>query len=85
MIVDRSDLERLLYTIAVTMTKMVRAVLLRGRISAGNLHFYWEIWTKATSQKSPVQKAGKSYLLFLSPPFKTSSPKLNYTFLWGAE
>jgi hypothetical protein len=82
---NRSDLERLLYTITVAMIKTVRAVMLRRQISAANLCFHWEIWNKATPQKSPVQKARELYLLFLSPPFKTSSPKLNYTFLWGTE
>ena len=71
MIVNRSDLERLLYSIAVTMTEMVRAVILGGQISAGNLCFYWEIQTKATSQKNLVQKAEKSsyfFFLHLSKP-----------------
>lgn len=83
--VNRPDLGRILYTITVVMIKMVIAVMLRGQHSAANLCLYWEIGNKATAQNSPVHKAGKSYLLFLSLPFKPSSPKSNYKFLWGTE
>lgn len=83
--VNRPDLERILYTITVVMIKMVIAIMLRGQHSAANSSLYWEMGNKTTSQNSPVHKAGKSDLLSLSLPFKTSSPKLNYKFLWGTE